>query len=110
MPRRTNFSLKRARRRLGLTQHDLAFLIGDRGEWRINRFERGRRVLPPLEVALAMEAVLGTPVSALFNETSGAARTLVREQAGRLRELSNTSRSAARATRRQRSLDDLSRA
>lgn len=57
--------LRMHRRRLYLTQDEVAFLVGGRaGSW-FSRFERFKRV-PTLETALALEAVFGIPVRELF--------------------------------------------
>src|SRR5712664_1529669 len=57
--------LRSYRRRAGLTQREVAFLIGCRDGAQISRYEKRRR-LPPLETALAWEIVFGVPVSELF--------------------------------------------
>src|SRR5216683_5217015 len=57
--------LRSCRRRAGLTQREVAFLIGCRDGAQISRYEKRRR-LPPLETALAWEVVFGVPVSELF--------------------------------------------
>jgi len=57
--------LRSHRRRAGLTQREVAFLIGCRDGAQISRYEKRRR-LPPLETALAWEIIFGIPVSELF--------------------------------------------
>lgn len=57
--------LRTERRHSGLSQEDLAFLLGSENGTIVSRYERGRRT-PGLETALAYEAILGIPVSALF--------------------------------------------
>ena len=53
------------RRRSGLTQSELAFLLGCKNESKVSRYERFER-LPTLENAFAYEAVFGAPSRELF--------------------------------------------
>ena len=57
--------LRTYRKRSGLTQREVAFLLGCRNGAQVSRYENRRR-LPPLKTALACEAVFGVPVSELF--------------------------------------------
>jgi transcriptional regulator with XRE-family HTH domain len=57
--------LRTYRKKSGLTQQELGFLLGCKGGDLISRYEKRRR-LPPLETALACEAIFGVPVSELF--------------------------------------------
>ena len=57
--------LRTYRKRSGLTQRDVAFLVGCRNGAQVSRYEKRRR-LPPLRTALAFEAAFGVPVSELF--------------------------------------------
>jgi transcriptional regulator with XRE-family HTH domain len=57
--------LRMYRKRLHMTQDELAFIIGGRDGAKPSRYERFRR-MPKLETALALEAALGVPVSELF--------------------------------------------
>jgi len=57
--------LRTYRRRTGLTQREVAFLLGWETGTQVSRYEKRRR-LPPLATALACEAVLGVPVAELF--------------------------------------------
>jgi len=57
--------LRTYRRRSGLTQREVAFLLGWETGTQVSRYEKRRR-LPPLATALACEAVFGVPVSELF--------------------------------------------
>jgi len=59
------YSLRTFRRKAGLTQRDLAFLIGARNESQISRYERGSRSAN-LHDALAYHVILGPPVEELF--------------------------------------------
>lgn len=60
--------LRAYRKRSGLSQSEVAYLLGAKNGNHVSRFERRKRV-PPLETALAFQAVLGTPVSELFAGT-----------------------------------------
>lgn len=62
--RRDNY-LRSYRKKSGLTQSEVGFLLGRTNGAQISRYEKCRR-LPPLEIALALEALLGVPVSQLF--------------------------------------------
>lgn len=53
------------RRRHGLTQLQLAWLMGKSDRSVVSRIERGMRV-PNLEMALAIEVILGAPVRKVF--------------------------------------------
>jgi transcriptional regulator with XRE-family HTH domain len=64
-PRLENY-LRSYRKRAGLTQREVAFLLGCQNGAQVSRYEKRRRV-PPLRTALACEAVFGAPVSDLFN-------------------------------------------
>ncbi|MBZ5565863.1 MAG: helix-turn-helix transcriptional regulator [Acidobacteriia bacterium] len=57
--------LKTYRKRAGLTQREVAFLLGCENGAQVSRYEKRRRV-PPLCAALACEAVFGVPVAELF--------------------------------------------
>jgi DNA-binding XRE family transcriptional regulator len=74
------------RRRSGLTQSEMATLLGWTGSVNVSLHERFQR-LPSLKTALAYEAILGVPVAELFaglyqkvgKETSKRARILARK-------------------------------
>src|SRR5437879_2031593 len=52
--------LRTYRKRSGLTQREVAFLVGCRNGAQVSRYEKRRR-LPPLRTALACEAAFGVP-------------------------------------------------
>jgi transcriptional regulator with XRE-family HTH domain len=54
------------RKRSGLTQREVAFLLGCQNGAQVSRYERRRR-LPPLGTAFAWEAIFGVPASELFD-------------------------------------------
>lgn len=53
------------RKRAGLFQDEVAFLLGTRGGSKVSRYERFERE-PNLEMVLAYEAMFGKPASTLF--------------------------------------------
>ena len=53
------------RKHAGLTQREVAFLLGYTHSAIASRYEKRHR-LPPLETALAYEEILGVPLSKLF--------------------------------------------
>lgn len=57
--------LRMYRKKSGLTQRDVAFLLGCQNGAQVSRYEKRKRV-PPLRTALACEAVFGAPVADLF--------------------------------------------
>ena len=80
--------LKTHRRRSGLSQDEMAFLLGSSSGAKISRYEhRARR--PTLKTALAYEAIFQVPASALFaglyqkveKETAARAQLLARKLA-----------------------------
>jgi transcriptional regulator with XRE-family HTH domain len=71
--------LRSYRKKSGLTQREVGFLLGRTNGAQISRYEKRRRV-PPLKMALALEALLGIPVSTLFAGIHEAAYDDVRER------------------------------
>jgi transcriptional regulator with XRE-family HTH domain len=57
--------LKTYRRQSGLTQAEVAFLLGWKNGEQFSRYEKRHR-LPPLRTAIACEAIFKVPVAALF--------------------------------------------
>jgi len=72
--------LRTYRKRSGLTQREMAFLLGCQTGAQVSRYEKRRRV-PPLQTALACEAIFGIPVSELF---AGLREEAEKEIAGQL--------------------------
>jgi transcriptional regulator with XRE-family HTH domain len=64
-PHRLENYLRSHRKQSGLTQEEVAFLLGCEDGTLLSRYEK-RRWLPPLETALACEAIFGIPVGELF--------------------------------------------
>jgi transcriptional regulator with XRE-family HTH domain len=82
-PRRLDNYLRSHRRQSGLSQDEVAFLLGVENGSLFSRYEKRRR-LPPLETALACEAVFGVPVAELF---AGITERTVRDVGKRREEL-----------------------
>lgn len=57
--------LRSFRRKAGLSQEEISFLLGTKAGTHISRYELGRRE-PSLDAALALEAIFGVPVRDLF--------------------------------------------
>jgi len=57
--------LRTHRKRSGLTQREIAFLLGWKTAGSLGRYEKRRR-LPPLKTALACEEIFGISVGELF--------------------------------------------
>jgi transcriptional regulator with XRE-family HTH domain len=64
-PRRLENYLRTNRKHSGLTQQEVAFLLGCENGGQVSRYEKRHR-LPPLETALACEKIFGVPVAELF--------------------------------------------
>lgn len=60
--------LRAYRKRSGLSQGEVAYLLGCRNGAQVSRYER-RRHMPPLRTALAFQAALDTPLSELYAGT-----------------------------------------
>lgn len=63
--RRLENYLKAYRKKTGLTQREVSFLLGWKAGEQLSRYERRHR-LPQLRTALACEAIFGVPVAELF--------------------------------------------
>ena len=57
--------LRTHRKRLGLSQDDLAYLLGCRSGTKVSRYERFRRQ-PKLATVFAFEVIVGVPARKLF--------------------------------------------
>jgi transcriptional regulator with XRE-family HTH domain len=77
--------LRSYRKRAGLTQDELAFLLGRKSGTHVSRYEHGRRE-PSLETLLAYEAVLGIPVRDVFRGRFLKVENSVKERAAILSE------------------------
>lgn len=72
--------LRAHRKRSGLSQDDLAFLLGCRRETKVTRYERFARQ-PRLQTAFACAIIFRVPAEALFAGVHAEARELVLQQA-----------------------------
>lgn len=72
--------LRTYRKKSGLSQEDLAYLMGWVTATGISRHENGRR-LPTLAVALHYEIILGESVSNIYQGLSRSAETLILRRA-----------------------------
>jgi transcriptional regulator with XRE-family HTH domain len=78
-----NNYLRTYRKRSGLTQSEVAFLLGCKDAGQVSRYERRQR-LPTLRTALACASVLRVPVEKLF---PGVQQEVCREASRRLAKL-----------------------
>ncbi len=90
--------LRTYRKRSGLTQREVAFLVGCRNGAQVSRYEKRRR-LPPLRTALACEAAFGVPVSELFAGLRDGAGQAVGERLGALKSKLETTPAQGREAR-----------
>ena len=90
--------LRTYRKRSGLTQREVAFLVGCRNGAQVSRYEKRRR-LPPLRTALACEAAFGVPVSVLFAGLREVAGKAVGERLGALKSKLETTPAQGRDAR-----------
>lgn len=102
MSRKLLHYLRHERRAAALTQTDVAILLGVPWNTRVVRYERG--YVPPVEMALAYEIILGKPCAKLlgsyYREIAHQVRQRARELLARSEE-ANT----PRRLRRKRSLE-----
>jgi len=63
--RRLSNYLRAYRKRAGLTQRDVALLLGNSDGAQLSRYEKQHRI-PPLETAIAFEVIYKAPVAELF--------------------------------------------
>ena len=75
--------LRTYRRKSGLTQREVAFLLGRKDGAQFSRYEKRHR-LPPLRIALACEAIFKVPVAELF---AGVRESVNRELSNRVGKL-----------------------
>ncbi len=92
--------IRSARKRAGLSQGDLASLLGGRGGKLVSRYELFQRE-PMLPMALAFESALGVPVNELFKGLAETARQTALRRA-KVMELQLRNKPATRATERKR--------
>lgn len=93
--------LKTQRRRFGISQREMAYLLGYKSPMDISRFERSLRI-PSLQTALAYQAVFGVPVAELF---AGFYQKVEKETAKRARLLQQTLKNADSSVKNTRKRD-----
>lgn len=94
MARRLSNYLRTFRKRSGLSQREIAFLIGSHSASRVSRYEQSGR-LPNLRTEIAFEAVFQASASELFGGLFDETARAVRRRAGIL--VRKLSQGAARA-------------
>lgn len=77
------YYLRACRRRSGLSQSEVAYLLGSKTKNQVSRYER-RQCAPPLRAVLALEALFGAPASEIF---AGTRETVRKELKSRARAL-----------------------
>jgi transcriptional regulator with XRE-family HTH domain len=80
MASRIQSYLRTYRKRNGLTQDEMAFLLGGQSGSKVSRFERLARK-PNLETALACQAIFGVHAQDIFSGTHAAVEKGVAERA-----------------------------
>lgn len=75
--------LRSHRLRAGLTQREVAYLLGHRKASSLSRFEQAAR-LPNLEAAVVLERVFDVRITELYPDLGAKADALLRERSGRL--------------------------
>jgi transcriptional regulator with XRE-family HTH domain len=65
MLRKLQNYLRAYRKQYGLSQKEVAFLLGVKASVKVSQYEMFQRV-PSLETALALQAIFGVPVAELF--------------------------------------------
>jgi transcriptional regulator with XRE-family HTH domain len=98
-PRRFSNYVRTHRRRLGLSQDDLAFLLGKSFSEHISRYEHFCRV-PTLENALALAIILRVSPVELFAREYERIRERVQRQASRLATRISADRADAKKVRK----------
>lgn len=99
--------LRMYRKRSGLSQEELAYLLGTRDLANVSRYERTSRQ-PSLETALAYEAVFGVPPSELFAGRFAKVDRAVTKRARLLAHRLSTGRQAGRLSRKLEALTAIS--
>jgi transcriptional regulator with XRE-family HTH domain len=79
MSRKLVHYLRNERRRAALTQADIAALLGGPWKGRVSWYERG--AVPPVDVALEYQAILGKPIAELLGGAYDKAAFNVRRRA-----------------------------
>jgi transcriptional regulator with XRE-family HTH domain len=107
MSRKLQNYVRSYRRRSGLSQEELAFLLGCQNGSKVSRYECFERV-PALETALAYEAVFGASTRELFAGVYEQTLTTIQERAKLLAQRLAQSKSDTATTRKIELLTSLS--
>jgi transcriptional regulator with XRE-family HTH domain len=99
--------LRTHRKRLALSQKDIAFLLGVKSGAKVSHYERFTR-LPSLKTALAFEFLFQIPVRELFEGLYQESERKIEERAMLLLEILNISSRSAAFSRKQEILKELS--
>ncbi len=99
-------SLRAARKRTGLTQEDMVYLLGGTTAGMVCRHEKGTRT-PTVEMALGYALIHGVEARELFGNLELRIRTRIGEKAATLFSMSHGSPSDPRAARRRLALERL---
>ncbi len=94
------------RKRLALSQDDVAFLLGAQSGAKVCRYERFARV-PSLETALAYEAIFKRSVSELFSGLYQKVEREVAERAKTLTDRQDRRKPSQQTARKREALKDL---
>ena len=81
-PKLDNY-LRACRKKSGLSQAEIAYLVGCKNAAQISQYER-RTIVPPLPTALALQAALDVPISELYAGKYDSISKQVRARAERL--------------------------
>lgn len=94
------------RKRLGLSQEEVAFMLGKKGGEQVSRHERFSLV-PTLETALGYEAIYKKPVSELFSGLFDTAKENVADRAELLDERDRKTKGLRRNLKQKQLLQQL---
>jgi DNA-binding XRE family transcriptional regulator len=72
----TQNHIRKHRKKTGLSQSDIAVLLGYRNHWQVSRHERSDAI-PPLLAALAYQVIFQVPVSVIFAPMHGTATKII---------------------------------
>lgn len=106
MPRRQPHCLQRYRKRNGLTQEEMAFLLGCSTAAQVSQYERLRRQ-PSGETMLRCQVIFGEPVNKLFPVLSEQVEEKTKTRARELREKIGQGDTSASAKRKLELLNDI---
>lgn len=98
--------LRTSRKRLGLSQNDIAFLLGTNTPSKLSRYEHYARH-PRLKTALKLGVVTGEPLKELFAGLSQDAEMEVCERARKLRGKYMKSRASSRIQQKLQALETI---